>query len=70
MVRLEAATANPASADAKKLVGSLHPHIITLGAKTPYSPAARAASFNHMLACMNRFLYCAAARLLAVQAIA
>jgi len=55
MVRLEAATANPASADAKKLVGSLHPHIITLGAKTPYSPAARAASFNHMLAGMNRF---------------
>ena len=69
MVRLEAATANPASADAKKLVASLHPHIITLGAKTPYSPAARAASFNHMLAGMNRFR-CSmhAARLVPIQA--
>ena len=54
MVRLEAANANPDSGDAKKLLASLHPHIITLGAKAPYGPAARKASFNHFLAALNR----------------
>ena len=54
MPRLEAANANPDSADAKRLLASLHPHIITLGAKAPYGPAARKASFNHFLAGMNR----------------
>jgi len=54
MPRLEAANANPDSADAKALLASLHPHIITLGAKAPYGPAARKASFNHLLAGMNR----------------
>ena len=59
MPRLEAANENPGSIDAKKLMASLHPHIITLGAKAPFSPAARKASFNHFLAAMNRsFCFC------------
>ena len=56
MPRLEAANANPDSVDAKRLMASLHPHIITLGARAPFSPAARKASFNHFLAAMNRCL--------------
>jgi hypothetical protein len=54
MARLEAANSHPESPDAKRLMASLHPHIITLGAKTPFSPASRKASFNHFLAALNR----------------
>jgi hypothetical protein len=54
MARLEAANSHPESPDAKRLMRSLHPHIITLGAKTPFSPASRKASFNHFLAALNR----------------
>jgi hypothetical protein len=56
MPRLEAANANPESIDSKRLLASLHPHIITLGSKTPFSPSARKASFNHLLAGLNRSL--------------
>ena len=56
MPRLEAANANPDSFDSKRLLASLHPHIITLGSKTPFSPSARKASFNHLLAGLNRSL--------------
>ena len=57
MPRLEAATANPDSPDAKRLLGSLHPHIITLGAKAPFSPSARSSSFNHLVAGLNRYCF-------------
>ena len=58
MPRLEAATANPDSLDAKRLLASLHPHIVTLGAKAPFSPSARSSSFNHLVAGLNRSSCC------------
>ena len=54
-VRLASATANPDSEDAKLIAKQILPHLSSIGAKTPFSNAARSASFGHLMASMHRF---------------